>query len=196
MPLFDIGLADTAYPFLLFLSQAETESVLSEQLAGRGVLVERGTEVVRLERTGSSVACRLRSGDGGEETVDARYVVGCDGAHSTVRDQAGIGFEGRSRRWPRRRRSCGPRPRGRWSRSSRTGPRGCGSVRFGVTVTGVARAGRDRIVDADPSRSASLPRSRPAATELRTRARRFFMSRVQLALRVPDLDASLTSTRP
>ena len=93
MPLFDIGLADTAYPFLLFLSQAETESVLSEQLAGQGVLVERGTEVVRLERAGSSLACRLRSG-AGEETVNARYVVGCDGAHSTVRDQAGIGFEG------------------------------------------------------------------------------------------------------
>ncbi|MGW0333199.1 FAD-dependent monooxygenase [Streptomyces sp. NPDC003011] len=94
MPLFDIGLADTAYPFLLFLSQAETESVLAEYLAGRDVAVERGTELVRLEDTGSSVRCRLRRGDGPEEIVDARYVVGCDGAHSTVRAQAGIGFQG------------------------------------------------------------------------------------------------------
>jgi hypothetical protein len=28
MGLFDIGIADTAYPFLLFLSQAETERIL------------------------------------------------------------------------------------------------------------------------------------------------------------------------
>ncbi|MEV4453407.1 FAD-dependent monooxygenase, partial [Streptomyces mirabilis] len=94
MPLFDIGLADTAYPFVLFLSQAETESILAGHLAAQDVVVERGTELVRLERSGSSVTCRLRRGDGSEETVDARFVVGCDGAHSTVRSQAGIGFEG------------------------------------------------------------------------------------------------------
>src|SRR5262245_1662010 len=29
VPLFDLGLADTAYPFLLFLSQAETERILA-----------------------------------------------------------------------------------------------------------------------------------------------------------------------
>jgi 2-polyprenyl-6-methoxyphenol hydroxylase-like FAD-dependent oxidoreductase len=92
--LFDIGLSDTAYPFLLFLSQAETESVLAGQLAARGVAVERGTELVRLEEKDAYVVCRLRGPDGSEETVRARYVVGCDGAHSTVRAQAGIGFEG------------------------------------------------------------------------------------------------------
>jgi 2-polyprenyl-6-methoxyphenol hydroxylase-like FAD-dependent oxidoreductase len=94
LPLFDIGLTDTAYPFLLFLSQAETESILAEHLAARDVVVERGTELVRLERKGPAVTCRLRRVDGTEETVDARCVVGCDGAHSTVRTQAGIGFEG------------------------------------------------------------------------------------------------------
>ncbi|MEU9207712.1 FAD-dependent monooxygenase [Streptomyces sp. NPDC048415] len=98
MPLFDIGLTDTAYPFLLFLSQAETESVLAEHLEGQRVVIERGTELVRLERQGPSVICRLRHGDGTQESVAARYVVGCDGAHSTVRAQAGIGFEGRAYR--------------------------------------------------------------------------------------------------
>ncbi|MGJ3558501.1 FAD-dependent oxidoreductase [Streptomyces sp. INA 01156] len=92
--LFDIGLTDTAYPFLLFLSQAETERVLSEYLAARDVTIERGTELARLAATDSFVVCRLRHGDGSQEAVEARYVVGCDGAHSTVRGQSGIGFEG------------------------------------------------------------------------------------------------------
>lgn len=94
LPLFDIGVADTAYPFLLFLSQAVTESVLGGHLAEAGTTVERGTELLELTAETPYMTCRLRHHDGSEESVNARYVVGCDGAHSTVRDQAGIGFEG------------------------------------------------------------------------------------------------------
>ncbi|MFC4506215.1 MULTISPECIES: FAD-dependent monooxygenase [Streptomyces] len=95
MALFSGELTDTPYSFLLFLSQAETESVLAECLEAEGVTVERGTELLRLERQGGYVTCRLRRRqDGREETVRARYVVGCDGAHSTVRSEAGIDFLG------------------------------------------------------------------------------------------------------
>lgn len=94
VPLFDIGLDDTRYPFLLFLSQAETESVLGDHLALRGVAVERGVELVALEPGPESVTCRLRHGTGAVETVRARYVAGCDGPHSTVRHLAGIPFHG------------------------------------------------------------------------------------------------------
>ncbi|WP_326651181.1 MULTISPECIES: FAD-dependent monooxygenase [unclassified Streptomyces] len=94
LPAFDIGVADTPYPFLLFLSQAETERVLGSHLAEAGTTIERGTELVELTAEGDHAACRLRHRDGVEESVKARYVVGCDGAHSTVRNQAGIGFEG------------------------------------------------------------------------------------------------------
>jgi 2-polyprenyl-6-methoxyphenol hydroxylase-like FAD-dependent oxidoreductase len=93
---FDVGLSDTAYPFLLFLSQAETERVLCEHLDRHGVTVERGVELVGLDQDGDQVTCRLRHRDGREETVQASYVSGCDGAHSTVRQQAGIGFAGRA----------------------------------------------------------------------------------------------------
>jgi 2-polyprenyl-6-methoxyphenol hydroxylase-like FAD-dependent oxidoreductase len=92
--LFDLGLADTAYPFLLFVSQAQTERILGDHLAQHDVPIERGTELVELSPTGQEVACRLRHPDGHQETIAARYVVGCDGAHSTVRQQAGIGFVG------------------------------------------------------------------------------------------------------
>jgi 2-polyprenyl-6-methoxyphenol hydroxylase-like FAD-dependent oxidoreductase len=92
--LFDLGIEDTAYPYLLLLSQAETEAILGEHLSRHGVLAERGVELVDLEPRGSGVACRLRHPDGTEEIVQARYVAGCDGAHSTVRERSGISFEG------------------------------------------------------------------------------------------------------
>jgi len=94
--LFDSGLADTAYPYLLFLSQAQTERILCEHLLRHGVTVERGVELVGLEPGADRVTCRLRHADGRQETVSASYVCGCDGAHSTVRKQAGIGFAGRA----------------------------------------------------------------------------------------------------
>jgi 2-polyprenyl-6-methoxyphenol hydroxylase-like FAD-dependent oxidoreductase len=96
IPLFDLGLSDTAYPYLLFLSQAETERILLEHLDRLGVVVERGVELVGLTPGPDECAATLRHGDGRDEGVRARFVVGCDGGHSTVRGEAGIAFEGGS----------------------------------------------------------------------------------------------------
>jgi 2-polyprenyl-6-methoxyphenol hydroxylase-like FAD-dependent oxidoreductase len=93
MPMFDLGLEDTAYPFLLFLSQAETEAILDDHLARHGVTVERGHELVDLQERPGCVVCTLAD-RGDRETVTARWVVGCDGARSTVRALAGIDFTG------------------------------------------------------------------------------------------------------
>ncbi len=95
-PLFDIGLEDTAFPFLLFISQAETEAVLNEHLAARGIHVERGVELVDVNTNAEDVSCTLHHRDGGTEQLRVRYVVGCDGAHSSVRRLARIPFEGGS----------------------------------------------------------------------------------------------------
>lgn len=94
VPLFDIGLDDTSYPFLLFLSQADTEAVLRDCLAASGVQVERGIELVAATETDGAVRCTLRDAKGGEEQLTTRFLVGCDGAHSRVRGLAGIGFTG------------------------------------------------------------------------------------------------------
>jgi 2-polyprenyl-6-methoxyphenol hydroxylase-like FAD-dependent oxidoreductase len=96
LPLFDIGIEDTAFPFLLFLSQAENERVLSERLRDLGTTVERGLELVSLEQDEKIATCTLRRDDGSTETVVAHYVVGCDGAHSAVRRLAKIPFMGGS----------------------------------------------------------------------------------------------------
>jgi 2-polyprenyl-6-methoxyphenol hydroxylase-like FAD-dependent oxidoreductase len=92
--LFDIGAEDTAFPFLLFVSQAETEAVLAEHLAGQGVEIRRGVRLEQVRPDGDGLLCALRDPDDAVRTVAARWVVGCDGARSTVREQAGIPFTG------------------------------------------------------------------------------------------------------
>jgi 2-polyprenyl-6-methoxyphenol hydroxylase-like FAD-dependent oxidoreductase len=92
--LFDIGAEDTAFPFLLFVSQAETEAVLAEHVTGRGVEIRRGVRLEHFRKDGDRLLCALRDLDGAPRTVAARWVVGCDGARSTVREQAGIAFTG------------------------------------------------------------------------------------------------------
>ena len=96
VPLFDLGLADTDYPYLLFVSQAETERILCEHLARVGVAVERGVEFVDGQIQADATIATLRHDGGRLESLTARYVVGCDGGHSAVRTAAGIAFEGSS----------------------------------------------------------------------------------------------------
>jgi 2-polyprenyl-6-methoxyphenol hydroxylase-like FAD-dependent oxidoreductase len=92
----EFGAEGTRYPFILFVSQAETERVLGEHLAASGVALERGVELVRVESLDEMVECVLRYSDGREEHVRTEYLVGCDGAHSTVREGAGFAFRGGS----------------------------------------------------------------------------------------------------
>jgi 2-polyprenyl-6-methoxyphenol hydroxylase-like FAD-dependent oxidoreductase len=90
----DFGAGDTRFPFILFVSQAETEALLGEHLAARGIAIERGVELVAYDTDEEGVDVTLRHSDGAEERVRAQYLVGCDGAHSTVRRLTGIPFEG------------------------------------------------------------------------------------------------------
>jgi 2-polyprenyl-6-methoxyphenol hydroxylase-like FAD-dependent oxidoreductase len=90
----DVAFPDEApYKYPLLLPQSETERLLSTHLARFGVRVERGVELRSLEQDGEGVRAAL-AGPGGEETVRCRYLVGCDGAHSTVRHQLQLPFEG------------------------------------------------------------------------------------------------------
>jgi 2-polyprenyl-6-methoxyphenol hydroxylase-like FAD-dependent oxidoreductase len=102
VPLFDVGISDTPYPFLLFVSQAETEAVLAAHLAEHGVPVERGTELVGLEQRPDRVVGHLVRGGTARtvEQAEAAYAVGCDGGGSTVRRLLGVGFRGG--RYPQR----------------------------------------------------------------------------------------------
>lgn len=82
------------FPFALSLPQSETESLLSQHLDTFGITVERGVELTSLSQTSDAVRAVLRHADGREEAMETPWVVGCDGAHSTIRHSLGMDFEG------------------------------------------------------------------------------------------------------
>src|SRR5262249_29957526 len=92
----DFGAANTRFPFILFISQAETERILGEYLSRSGVAIERGVELVSFKQHDGSVACVLRHSDGRDQHLNTTYLLGCDGAHSAVRKGAGFTFQGGS----------------------------------------------------------------------------------------------------
>jgi 2-polyprenyl-6-methoxyphenol hydroxylase-like FAD-dependent oxidoreductase len=86
----DFSELPTKYPYSLMLSQADTERLLLERLHELGGAVLRPKTLSRLSQDADGVTATFDDG----ETIRARYVVGADGMHSTVREQAGIGFAG------------------------------------------------------------------------------------------------------
>jgi 2-polyprenyl-6-methoxyphenol hydroxylase-like FAD-dependent oxidoreductase len=90
-----LGLEETRYPYVLFVSQCDTEALLEARLRALGVAVEYGVALEGLADDGAGVTATLRRGDRLEQ-VRARYVVGADGAHSAVRALAGLPFVGGS----------------------------------------------------------------------------------------------------
>jgi 2-polyprenyl-6-methoxyphenol hydroxylase-like FAD-dependent oxidoreductase len=75
------------------LPQYETERILTAYLARLGTGIERGTELTSFEQDAGGVTAKL-AGPAGPEHVRARYLIGCDGAHSTVRTALGLDFAG------------------------------------------------------------------------------------------------------
>jgi 2-polyprenyl-6-methoxyphenol hydroxylase-like FAD-dependent oxidoreductase len=84
----------TPYPFALVLEQDRTERILIDGLEEAGGGVEWNTELASLSSTLDGVRATIRPGDGEEETIEVRWIVGADGASSPVRHSLGLGFEG------------------------------------------------------------------------------------------------------
>jgi 2-polyprenyl-6-methoxyphenol hydroxylase-like FAD-dependent oxidoreductase len=73
--------------------QRRIEQVLGERARELGVEVRRAHELLAFSQTEDVVDLLVRGPDG-RYRQQCRYLVGCDGAHSTVRKQAGIAFDG------------------------------------------------------------------------------------------------------
>jgi 2-polyprenyl-6-methoxyphenol hydroxylase-like FAD-dependent oxidoreductase len=98
MPLGDIGEGLTPFPYLLILEQSKTEEILNGFLAYHGYNVERQVQLLDFARNPDSVLATVRRADGKEETIQADWLIGADGAHSVVREKLGIPFAGKTYR--------------------------------------------------------------------------------------------------
>lgn len=81
---FELSGLDSDYPGNWKVPQYRTEAVLGERAAKLGVTLLRAHELTELTQTADRVVCGIRGPDG-DLRVQAQYVVGCDGASSTVR---------------------------------------------------------------------------------------------------------------
>jgi 2-polyprenyl-6-methoxyphenol hydroxylase-like FAD-dependent oxidoreductase len=85
---------ESVYPYALMIPQSDTERVLEERLAKQGVKVERTVALESFKEQDSGVDAVLRKASGESETLTADWLIGCDGAHSTVRHGLGFTFDG------------------------------------------------------------------------------------------------------
>jgi 2-polyprenyl-6-methoxyphenol hydroxylase-like FAD-dependent oxidoreductase len=84
---------ETKYPFSLMCPQNHTEAILLRRLEALGGAVDRPCEVVAVGPGEKGVHVQFKSG-GELRTVRTQWLVGCDGMHSQVREQASIPFVG------------------------------------------------------------------------------------------------------
>ncbi len=90
----DIGGGLSPYPFVLDYPQDDHERFLVDKLAALGAHVEWQATLVDLAQGETGLRAEMVHNDGRRENADFVYVCGCDGAHSQVRRNLGVGFDG------------------------------------------------------------------------------------------------------
>ncbi|GHF64639.1 putative oxygenase [Streptomyces mashuensis] len=89
----DFGVLEGAHQAAKSIPQSHTESVLEEWVVELGTDLRRSHEVLSFKDTGDGVEVEVR-GPAGEQTLRARYLVGCDGGRSLIRKAGGFDFPG------------------------------------------------------------------------------------------------------
>ncbi len=82
------------YPFILGIPQYATEKVFLARLEELGGQVLRQHSFLSLSQSEDHVTATLTDSTGAEVTIKAGWLVGCDGATSTVRQNLDLPFEG------------------------------------------------------------------------------------------------------
>ena len=90
----DLGIGRENPLHILPVPQRRLEELLERRAVANGAEVHRGCEVTGFSQGDAGVTVEFLAADGGPAVLEAPYLVGCDGAHSFVRKQAGLGFPG------------------------------------------------------------------------------------------------------
>ncbi|MGI8838219.1 MAG: FAD-dependent monooxygenase [Pyrinomonadaceae bacterium] len=90
----NIGKELSAYPFMLVLEQSRNERLMYNWLQAHGRDVRWQTELESFSQNDTSVTARVKTSGGECQTIEGRYLVGCDGPRSLVRNGLGLAFEG------------------------------------------------------------------------------------------------------
>lgn len=95
----DFAHVQSRFPYILFVSQVETEALLRDAVAAKGVAVEWGTEMIALAQGSPARAddlprAVLRDADGMLEELRPAWIISAEGAHSVVRHTLALPFEG------------------------------------------------------------------------------------------------------
>lgn len=85
------------FPYLLVTPQYNVERLLTQRATAAGARIVRGVNVVGVNQDSDGVSVRVRAGgaDQAESVYRAKYAVGTDGVHSSVREALGLPFPGR-----------------------------------------------------------------------------------------------------
>lgn len=90
----DLGQGMSPYPFLLIVEQSKHERLLYDFLTAQGNDVQWQTELAEFSQDAEGVRAQFKTAEGDTQTIEAQYLVGCDGAKSLVRHALNIPFEG------------------------------------------------------------------------------------------------------
>ncbi|WP_321795770.1 FAD-dependent monooxygenase [Caballeronia sp. J97] len=94
-PVFSAEIPRAGLPYgALSLAQFETERILEAALARHGGHVEYGATLIDFIEAGDFIDARIQDACGESRTVRCRWLVGCDGARSTVRRHLNVAYEG------------------------------------------------------------------------------------------------------
>ena len=85
---------DSPHDSPVIIGQNRTEHLLEQHLKQLGGSVEWQMEAIALEQDADGITATVRHADGKEEQIRARYIVGCEGSRSLVRETIGLPFEG------------------------------------------------------------------------------------------------------
>ena len=90
----NVGEGLSAYPYMLVLEQSRNEQLMYDWLKSHGRDVLWQTELETFLQDATTVTAQVKNSSGESQTIEGKYLAGCDGPHSPVRHALGLNFEG------------------------------------------------------------------------------------------------------